>query len=159
MSARQPTPERIAALDKKMGDWSVGCLSILGLWILLSPLVGAYTGYVWLTDRLGGESALLRVLVGFLFLYFAGIVREKNAMRETLRAFRRAAREVQKPSTDESRQAVDLLLAGLNSASSEVRDVARENLKRLTGQDFGDNHDHWESWWASNRSSFGSATK
>ena len=154
MTRRAPTPEELAALDKRMGDWSVTCLSVLGVWIVLSPWVGSFTGYVWLTERLGGEAALLRVLLGFLFLYFAGIVREKNVMRETLRAFRTAAKQAKIPTREESVQAVDLLLAGLDSDRPEVRQVASENLRRMTGQAFGDDRDRWQAWWGEHRNGY-----
>lgn len=154
MSRRALSPSDAERIERKLGDWSVLCLSVLGLWIILSPVTGPFTGYTWLCDLLGGEQVLLRVFLGFLFLYFAGIVKEKNALLGALRSFRRAAGKTAGPTGEESRQAVDLLLAGLASEREDVRRIALENLQRLTGRDFGPDPAAWRRWWTDARESF-----
>lgn len=154
MNRRAASPSDAERIERRLGDWSVACLSVIGLWIILSPLTGPYTGYTWLCDLLGGEHVLLRVLLGFLFLYFAGIVKEKNALVGALRSFRRAGGRAAGPTGEESRQAVDLLLAGLSSEREEVRRIALENLRRLTGRDLGSDPAAWHRWWKEARDSF-----
>ncbi len=59
-------------------------VSGIGLWLLLSCIFPESLGWRWVADRAGGDLGLLRLLTAFLFLYFAGIAREKNVLRRTL---------------------------------------------------------------------------
>ena len=113
-----------------------------------------HTGYAWLRGVLGGEGAVARFFVGFLFLYFAGIVREKNEVRQLLRRLVSGAKASAEGEEGQARTAVELLINGLGAARAETRAAALENLKRLTGQDMGDDQDAWQRWWGENRERF-----
>ena len=46
------------------------------------------------------------------------------------------------------------LINGLDAERPETRDAALENLKRLTGQDLGQDREAWQAWWSENRDTF-----
>lgn len=52
------------------------------------------------------------------------------------------------------REAVTLLLKTLRSDEERLRQTAYEQLKRLTGEDFGLEPPSWEAWWEQNRETF-----
>ena len=141
-------------MEKRMSHWSVVAITIMGFWIALSPLIGKYTGYDQFASWVGGEVVLLRVLVGVLFLYFAGIVKERNAMKGLLDNLRDMASTRRVPTAEESRQAVEILIQALGSEREDVRRTAAENLRRMTGQELGTDAGAWEAWWVSNREGF-----
>jgi len=145
-------------MEDRLSDWSVRFLVILGVWLILAPLAPGWTGYLFLTELLGGESALARFFAGFLFLYFAGIVREKNEVRRLLRRLSERAKKGAPGGggdPEQVRTAVDLLIQGLGSDRGSTRASALENLIRLTGQDLGEDRDGWKRWWAEHRDGFG----
>ena len=148
------TPEQVQAMERKLANLAVNFLIILGLWLILAPLVPDYTGYAVLERVLGGEGAVSRFFVGFLFLYFAGIVREKNEVRYLLKKLTGSARAASAGQPEQARTAVELLINGLAAEREETRGAALENLKRLTGQDLGQDQEAWKTWWAEHRDTF-----
>jgi hypothetical protein len=155
---RAATAAETEAMEERLGHWAITFLIIIGLWLLLAPFVPAYTGYGWLENVMGGPGAVARFFVGFLFLYFAGIVREKNDMRALFRrliATRRAGSPSKGGDAEQMRVAVDLLIQGLAAERPETRVSALHNLTRLTGQDLGPDQTTWEAWWRENREGFG----
>ncbi|MAG57283.1 MAG: hypothetical protein CMJ83_13400 [Planctomycetes bacterium] len=152
------SPTQAQALETKLTNWSVTFLIILGFWLIFAPLVPEFTGYAWLSRLLGGAGGVARFFVGFLFLYFAGIVRDKNEVRGLLRRLIDGARNRSGGPAPEQpeqiRTAVDLLIRGLDSERESTRASALENLKRLTGQDHGDDKAAWERWWTAHRDTF-----
>ncbi|MHC4959657.1 MAG: hypothetical protein ACYTGN_14930 [Planctomycetota bacterium] len=52
-------------------------------------------------------------------------------------------------------EAVEILLKSLRDGNEKVRQTSAEQLKSLTGQDFGEDFDAWEGWWAANKGKFG----
>lgn len=155
MGNRSPSSrEQVLEMERKLGNLAVWFLIIIGLWLVLSPVAPEYTGYGWLRGVLGGEGAVARFFVGFLFLYFAGIVREKNEVRHLLRHLVSGARSSGEGEEEQARTAVELLINGLGADRPETRVAALENLQRLTGQDLGDDQEAWQRWWADNRAGF-----
>ncbi len=155
MGARKAaTPEQVQAMERRLANLAVNFLIILGFWLILAPLVPDYTGYAVLERTLGGEGAVARFFVGFLFLYFAGIVREKNEVRYLLKKLTGNARAAASGQPEQARTAVELLINGLDAERPETRDAALENLKRLTGQDLGQDREAWQAWWSENRDTF-----
>ena len=149
-----PSGEQVEAMEKKLGNLAVNFLVIIGLWLVLAPLAPEYTGFGWMDRALGGEGAIARFFVGFLFLYFAGIVREKNDLRFLLKRLVGTARSATKVDPEGQRMAVELLIQGLGSPNPKARETALENLKRLTGKDFGADREAWQVWWKENRDTF-----
>lgn len=149
-----PSREQVLEMERKLGSLSVGFLVIIGLWLVLAPVAPGYTGYAWLRGVLDGDGAVARFFVGFLFLYFAGIVREKNEVRQLLRRLVSGAKASAEGEAGQARTAVELLINGLGADRAETRAAALENLQRLTGQDLGQDQAAWQRWWEENREGF-----
>ena len=149
-----PSPEQVEAIERKLGNLAVNFLILIGLWLVLAPLAAEYTGYLWMRNALGGDGAVARFFVAFLFLYFAGIVREKNELRSLLKRLVGSARAATQQEPEQARTAVELLIQGLEAANPETRQAALDNLRRLTGEDFGQDREAWQVWWRQNRDSF-----
>lgn len=141
-------------MEKKLGNLAVNFLVIIGVWLIVSIMVPRYTGYDWLENALGSDGAVARFFIGFLFLYFAGIVREKNDLRDLLKRLVGNARAATQNEPEQARTAVELLIQGLEATRPETRAAALENLKRLTGEDFGEDREAWQVWWRQNRDTF-----
>lgn len=59
------------------------------------------------------------------------------------------------PPTREVRaEAIGILLDALRSDRPGSRRAAADQLRRLTGEDFGEEAASWEAWWNANRSRF-----
>ena len=80
-------------------------------------------------------------------------------LKEVMGAFkkfyqqRNAAKDGQ-PDPEKSFEAISILTAALNSAEESVRESALENLKRLTGKDFGMDPTAWQAWLAETQADF-----
>jgi hypothetical protein len=150
-----PSREQVLEMERKLGSLAIAFLIILGLWLILSPVAPEYTGYAWLKRLLGGgEGAVAQFFVGFLFLYFAGIVREKNEVRQLLRRLVSGAKASAAGEAEQARTAVELLINGLAADRPETRAAALENLRRLTAEDLGEDQGAWQRWWEENREGF-----
>lgn len=149
-----PSPEQVQEMERKLGNLAVNFLIIIGLWLVFAPLLPEYTGYGPLKSALGGEGAVARFFVGFLFLYFAGIVREKNQVRLLLKRLVGGAKASTEGQQEQAKTAVELLINGLRADRPDTRQAALENLKRLTGEDHGEDQAAWQRWWEANRDGF-----
>jgi hypothetical protein len=146
--------QRQRAIERKLGNWSVQVLILLGVWLLVSLPAPSLTGYEWLARMLGGPEAVSRFFLGFLFLYFAGIVKEKNHLRETLHAMVEMIKKHLAGRAQSSvAEAVQILVQALSSEDPETRQKVAARLQKLTGQDLGDDQEAWESWWKANKDS------
>jgi len=127
------------------------CLAVL---FLISWIPGV--------DSIFGEagwSKLSRIAVGFLFIYVAALIQERQRMgrmfREVLEAFRTFGGRV--PGGRDvaaQREAVTFLIASLKGADDEVRGKVHSQLRRLTGQDLPPDHAAWSQWWAQAEAEF-----
>jgi len=128
----------------------------------VAGLLGACGAAVFLLGKFGGdrvspddERALLRTVVallcfwaGFLWLLLHRTRCELAEMRSTMGDLRWGAETVRQ------REAVDLLLRAVRLADRRVVDTAYKNLRRITGQDFGEDARAWERWWSGARETF-----
>lgn len=106
------------------------------------------------------ETTVMRVLVGFLFLFFAGSVIEKNRLRRAYGELLEAMNMLlYGKDYRRDRAAIRILLNGLRSKEEKVRRSSWENLKRLTGQDFAMDAGVWAAWWAANERRFAAGAK
>ena len=126
---------------------------------VLVILAGAvwFEGYLPLGSlgELFGENGLPRFVIGILCLYIAMLVIERQRMEArftgVLASFKdfyakRAAAPPAQVDQAKSFEAIRILVAALHSPEAEVRDSAFDNLKRLTGKDFGLAPGAWENW-------------
>ncbi len=99
-----------------------------------------------------GETGVLRFAVGVLCLYvLLGWVEQQRAataFKEVLSAFKRFHEGRDGRGEGRQREAVTLLVGALSAGEKGVRANALEHLKRMTGQDFGDDKGRWEEWLA-----------
>lgn len=120
--------------------------------LLVLLLLAALT---WFEVRLlGEERGVMRLVVGVLCVYVAVQSLERQRLEDTfkqvLAAFQKFRAEVQQgggaqPSAKERREAAQILVAALRRGGATA-DLARENLRRVTGQDFGADADAWQRW-------------
>jgi hypothetical protein len=139
-----------------------GCLDRLAFALLafigLSVVAGSIFGSLSLFSD--DTDPLMQVLVGFLFLFVAALVLEKNRMKRRMEEIRELVNRLLYGSNYErDREAIRILLASLSAEKEDVRNTAWENLKRLTGQDFALDPEVWRSWWAANEKRFALKSK
>jgi hypothetical protein len=119
-------------------------LVVVGLYVILAP---GFLGWRYFEDE-GIELDVVRILVGFLFLFYAGLVIEKNRYRKHVADVYEAMNMLlYGKNYRRDRDAIRILLRGLESDDTNVRQKAWENLRRLTGQDFALDPSVWKSWW------------
>ena len=123
----------------------------------LTPIVLVLLGLsVWIEPQVMPDAGVLRFVVGVLCLYTALLVFERQRMElrftQVLGSFKQfysersaAAGPVDK---EKGLEAVRILVAALDSPEPAVRETAEENLKRLTGKDFGSDSSAWTGWLA-----------
>ncbi len=120
-------------------------LLALALMVWFEPLLRNENTTSWL-----GETGVLRFAVGVLALYALLLVIEQQRMgvafREVLNAFKRFGDSRGAVGEAPQREAATLLVAALASEDPAVRTRALEHLKRLTGQDFGEDKARWQGW-------------
>lgn len=104
-------------------------------------------------ERFGDDGAL-RFVVGLLCIYLVMLVAERERMERTFVDVLKAFRDFRSQSPGESgpdpataqREAVELLVAALDSDDPAIRDNASRHLQRLTGQDLGPDPAAWRAW-------------
>lgn len=108
-------------------------------------------------ESLGGDT-LLRVLIAFLFFFCASFVRSIHALRlqtqELEESVDAANSALYGKNWKAERNAVEILLGCLEGPNEELRSKARENLRLLTGQNYGPDLEAWKKWWSENRMTF-----
>ena len=126
----------------------------------ITPVVLILLGIsVWAAPWVIPDQGVMRFVVGVLCLYTAMLVFERQRMEQrftqVLGSFKQFYndRGGASPSVDQEKslQAVSILVAALKSPDSAVREAAQENLKRLTGMDFGADPAAWNEWLAKAR--------
>lgn len=121
----------------------------------ITPVVLVLLGlFAWLEPMLVGDRGVLRVAVCVLCFYTAMLIFERQRMElrfgEVLSSFRQfytdRAAGTDSVSSEKGLEAVRILVAALDSPEEEVRQTAYDNLKRLTGNDFGSSKEAWSGW-------------
>jgi hypothetical protein len=149
---RADTAEREAALDKKLGNYAVYFLVVMAVWLLVGPHVPSFSGWKAVVRMFGSEAAFQRFLIAFLFLYFAGIVKDKNALRHTVAGMVRLIKEHLGKKPPKGLDAIDILVdAAGKDGNPETRAKVVARLTAMTGKDFGDDPEKWRAWWAEER--------
>jgi hypothetical protein len=139
-----PTQRRRGSLTDRI---AVLVLFLVGLWIVLGP---EFLG--WTEEA---TVSLQRILLGFLFLFFAGAVLERQRLRRRIdEAYEALNMLLYGRSYRRDREAIRILLNGLRSEEEDVRVKSWKNLKKLTGQDFALDVEVWRSWWEANEKRF-----
>ncbi|MEE2887325.1 MAG: hypothetical protein VX951_07820 [Planctomycetota bacterium] len=126
-----------------------------GIFRKLTPIVLILLGLsVWFEPQVIPDAGVLRFVVGVLCLYTALLVFERHRMElrftQVLGSFKQfySERAAGAGSVDKDKglEAVRILVAALDSPEAAVRETAEENLKRLTGKDFGSDSAAWTGW-------------
>jgi len=128
---------------------------------LLTPIVLVLVG-LWTMAGSGllGFSAewaptILRVLIGILFVFMAGLMYQLRATRmEAKEVYQALNQLLYGKNYRRDREAIRILLTSLGSKNEQVSTVAWQNLKKLTGQNFARDLEVWESWWRTNEKRF-----
>ena len=129
---------------------------VIGLYVIVAP---GFLGWESFRER-GWDGDVVRILVGFLFLFFAGLVAEKNKSRGNLADVYEAMNMLlYGKNYRRDREAIRILLRGMESKDQDVREKAWVNLKKLTGQDFACDPEVWKSWWEVSERRFALKTK
>jgi hypothetical protein len=131
-------------------------LVMVGAWVVVAPpFLGWGTIY-----RRGLDGVFLRVLCGFLFLFYAGALLERSRLRRRVDDLYEAVNMLLYGTNYRAdREAVRILIRSLSSENGKVRQDAWEHLKRLTGQDFALDPQVWESWWSVHEKRFARKSK
>jgi len=114
---------------------------------------GLYLGFA--SDALPGASLVARIGLATLFvavgILLGEVARIQSEFRTLLGAIQAGA--VSSVVRDD-RQAIDILVAALDSDDPKRRETAHKNLRRLTRQEFPASSGPWKQWWAQARAGF-----
>jgi hypothetical protein len=105
------------------------------------------------------ENVVHRVALPFVFVAGAlGVLenlRTRTHMGQLVGALRQIMGRTGTPASPAVKaEAVEILLKSLKSDKDTVRKTAATQLSNLTGQDFGEDAEAWESWWSSHKERF-----
>ena len=120
-------------------------------------LVGLWTiaGSDWLGFSAEWAPTILRVLIGILFVFVAGLMVQTNSARkDTEEVYQALNMLLYGKNYRRDREAIRILLKALPSKDMDVSINAWKNLKELTGQNFARDAQVWKSWWAANEKRF-----
>ncbi len=138
------TAARAGRLASRVADVVVvATLAALALGVLYDPESGeaADRRLRWAVAALAGSTAILWILLQWT--------------RRTLAEVGELLADVRFGSgTRRDREAVDILVRALRTPEAAVRETALRQLRRITGQDLGDDPGAWAKWWAAARGGF-----
>ena len=124
-------------------------LAAVGLFFMFRP---RWLGWAWLSEAVGGETALVSVGVGCAFLLCASLAIEKDQLRVHAAEMMESLHTLLfGKSYRQDREAIEILLTSIENSDSAVSDSAYAHLKRLTGQNFARDPSVWRSWWAAHQ--------
>ena len=142
-------PDRQRTIMAMLG---IPLLVAAGFFFLSAALWRDFGEYL---DEAIGRMNLVYLGAGFLFLYTAVLVADKNRLR---RQFIEVLAGIQDYYLGEGHRhkidSMDILLTTLKKGSGEGVRTAVNELKRLTGQDFGRDASLWEAWWTAHREQY-----
>ena len=123
-------------------------LGLAGVLFLFEP---AWLGWRALAESLGGEARVVGAGLGVAFLVLAALSFEKNRMRERLAEQTEGLHQLlYGRDYAREREAIEILLRGLDAADPAARAAAHQHLTRLTGQNFAPDPVVWRAWWSAN---------
>jgi hypothetical protein len=128
---------------------TVGLFVATGILFLFRP---AWLGWDSLVEWCGGETRVLAAGVGAAFLLIASLAWEKDQLRvRTAELMEGMSQLLYGKDYARQREAIEILVATLDSKDAAVRKAAHENLVRITGQNFADDANVWRAWWESHK--------
>jgi len=136
-------PKPVSGADRV----TVLILVVVGVWVMLG---WEALGWDFIEER-GG----VRVLLGALILFYAVSLIERNRLkRRNVEIFEALNMLLYGRNYRRDREAIGILMKGLESKSPEVREKSWKNLKELTGQDFALDPAVWRAWWSASEKHF-----
>jgi hypothetical protein len=130
----------------------VALLVLAGAFLVLQP---DWLGWSSLVSAVGGESRLVALALGIAFFVLAAQSWEKHQMRvqsaETMEALHQL---LYGKDYRRDREAIEILLAALETGNPDNAKTAHAHLMRLTGQNFAADPKVWRSWWDANKRNF-----
>lgn len=148
-----PDDERPHRPRRSAWRWFLVLLGAVFLFLAFSRSFHAWV------DRQLGLSRVFALGMAVLFFYVAFLGFDIGRLRERLLDLaEQILRVFYGPNFRRERQAVDILVRALRSDDPGVRATSLSHLKRLTGQDLGDNAEAWDEWWQAHRATFRAAT-
>ena len=141
--------EILQRVDRRKSITPLVLLS-LGVLLMVSPL--------GIVQGLMGEATwqgLTRFFLGVLFVYLGGLVMERqhqtDLMRKLLESNEALMHQLLGPDYKKKR-GVELLISMLSTTDhDEARERIREQLQRISGEDFPAEFDPWDRWWKANK--------
>jgi hypothetical protein len=140
----------------------VGALVIVGAWVMTRP---EWLGYAWLAKKVGGDANVQAIGLGCAFFVLAAQSWEISKLRlrvaeliEELKGNTEGLRQLlYGKDYTRDREAIEILLTTLETASGEAAQIAHEHLCRLTGQNFAQDARVWRPWWEAHKKTFARA--
>ncbi len=135
-------------------------MSQAGASLLLIVFMFALAIYLFITPPPGfSDNFAYRLAMPFVLITSAYGVLENLRTRTHLGQLVGAIRSLMgkrgiEPTPEIKTEAFGILLKSLRSDDAKVRETAAVQLSSLTGQEFGEDVDAWEAWWANNRDAF-----
>jgi hypothetical protein len=112
-------------------------------------------GFDWLVKHWGGESHFYGFGLFIAFTVLAAQSFEKAQMRVQIAELLEAMHQLlYGKDYRRDREAIEILLAALESKDAENAKTAHAHLQRLTGQRFAQDPAVWRSWWVANKKAF-----
>jgi hypothetical protein len=130
-------------------------LVLAGAFFILRP---DWLGYGALARALGGEASLQGVGIGIAFVLLAAQSWERTQLKTRMAELMEALHQLlYGKDYRRDREAIEILLAALESKDPENAKTAHAHLVRLTGQQFAQDPAVWRSWWEANKKAFSRA--
>jgi len=136
-------------------------LSHAGASLVLVAFMFGLAGYFIFVPPPGfDESIGHRITIPFVLIACAYMVLENLRTRVHLAQLVGALRSLMgrtgvPPTPEVKREAIGILLKSLRGGNQTAREAAARQLRKLTGQDFGEDANAWEEWWSANKAEFG----
>jgi hypothetical protein len=125
---------------------------VAGVFFILRP---DWLGYSALAKSMGGEASLQGVGIGVAFVLLAAQSWEKSQLRARMAELMEALHQLlYGKDYRRDREAIEILLAAMESKDPENAKTAHAHLVRLTGQNFAQDPKVWRSWWEANKKAF-----
>jgi hypothetical protein len=143
--------------DLSASNW-LSSRAVVGLLVLAGVFYGLrpdWLGYGAMVKAFGGEAGVQGLGIAIAFFVAAAQSWEKAQIRvqmaETLEALHQL---LYGKDYRRDREAIEILLAALESQTGANAKTAHEHLVRLTGQNFAQDPKVWRSWWEANKKTF-----
>ena len=126
--------------------------------LLLAAIFALALFLVWL-PRVGLEieqqDRILRIVAAALCLAFGIVLVQVRGLRREILVMEDLLQDVRfGAGTKRDRDAVDILVRALRTPDARAREAALRTLRKISGQDLGEDPAAWESWWNAARATF-----